>query len=327
MIEKTHNIHHEQNSTLNRFMNRMDRIKKQLPHYLLIGASGSGKTTLLENSKYNAVIIETSGNNTYPKKNIVAGIIVALSLSDIMDKQNSNHFVNTLLKQMLALKKKYGKDLPFYFTITKCDLIPGFLEFFGDYGTDELGQAWGVPLSLKEPDESFSDTFISRFNALISRLNKQLITRLYQEQNTQVKFLIKDFPLQLEKLKNEFVKILRILTQDNVFNLKSVYLTSATQQPMMQTSVTQTLSTNQLQNTLAILQKPVLPVQTYFVKQFLLQGLAPINQQKTLVQKHKMTYLLIISFMITGIVFYAKDSKLNNLKTIPTISSESINKE
>jgi type VI protein secretion system component VasK len=324
-------------------MNHMDRIKKHLPQYLLIGASGSGKTTLLKNSKikfifenktkgawttHNAIILDTSKDHIpHPRKNVMAGVILALSLSDIMDKQNSNRFVNALLKQMLALKKKYGNHLPFYFTITKCDLIPGFLEFFGDYGSDELGQAWGVPLSLKEQNESFSENFISRFNALISRLNKQLITRLYQEQNIQVKFLIKDFPLQLEKLKNEFAKLLRALTQNNiVFNLKSVYLTSATQQPVMQTPATQTLSTNQLHNTLAILQKPVLPSQTYFVKQFLLQGLAP-QEIVAHPQKRKMTYLLIISLMITGIVFYAKDAKLNNLKTITTISSESINKE
>lgn len=291
---------------------------------------------------HNAVIFDVPGNYithenkvvTAPKmwpaflktirkfrgKNAISGIIVALSLSEIMDKQNRHALLDTLKHRMLELQARFGKQLPFYFTITKCDLLPGFLEFFGDYGSDELGQAWGVPLAMKEQNESFSHAFVSRFNELISRLNKQLITRLYQERNPGSKFLVKDFPLQLEKVKKEFAELLKVLTsKKETFDFRGVYLTSATQQQYTDKSAdfTHVISTNQLQNTLTILQKPHLPVQTYFVKQFLLQGLAPMIHQKKMTVSHqrKIAYALIVSFIVTGIFFYTKDHQQISART------------
>lgn len=260
------------------------------------------------------------------KKNLT-GIIVALSLSDILDKQNVADFTETLKKRMQELQRKFGKQLPFYFTITKCDLLPGFLEFFSDYGSDELSQIWGVPLIVDEANDSVVNVFIARFNALISQLNKQLITRLHQEPNPHAKFFVKELPLQLEKLKNEFSEFLRVLTiKKEIFCLKGIYLTSALQESVRESPATQiqAISTDPLQNTLAILQKPIVPIQTYFIKQFL-QGLGPIVDPKMKLPKSRhriLVYAFIISFILIGLFFYGKDVDQNIVSATQSITPD-----
>ncbi len=242
----------------------------------------------------------------------LAGVVIALSLSEVMDKPNRDNMIHTLKNRIRELQEQFGKQLPFYFSITKCDLLPGFLEFFSDYGRDELGQAWGVPLFSRESGESLASVFVSRFNRLIQQLNKQLITRLYQEKNSGSQYFIKDFPLHLEKFKNEFYQILNLFNEEVCVN--GVYLTSATQEHVTAspTSATQDISSNPLQNALTILQSPIYPVQTYFVKQFFLQGLVPVHQtSRSFGKQGKVVYLLAVSFILLGAFFSVYSQKFS----------------
>jgi type VI protein secretion system component VasK len=154
-------------------------------------------------------------------------------------------------------------------------LLPGFVDFFNDSGSDELAQAWGITFPVLT-GESYADVCVNRFDALISRLNKQLIWRLHQERNNYARIYIKDFPLQIERLKEAFVDILSGITRSGEsLALKGLYLTSAMQNEMPEqvASYPKTVSADDFQRSMEIMNTFVLRKQAYFIKQFLLQGI------------------------------------------------------
>lgn len=211
----------------------------------------------------------------------LSGIIMTVSIAELMDKQKRIELAAHLKKRITELRERFGIALPFYVALTKCDLLPGFLDFFSDYTSDELSQAWGITLPFLAENESLAEAFSHRFNALIKRLNQQLILHMHQERSLYARIYIKDFPLQVERIKDACADLLKLLANvQDPFYLKGVYLTSA----MQDTSEKQTSNYPQLvladefQQALQIMRNPVMPTHAYFIKQFILQGLTSNEQ-------------------------------------------------
>jgi len=206
--------------------------------------------------------------------NTLNGIILTLPLSDLIDREKRQILENNLRANIVALRNKFGVNLPFYFVVTKCDLLPGFVDFFGDCGSDELSQAWGITIPNAE-QESITHVFTQRFNALIKRLNKQLIWRLHQERDFNQRVHIKNFPLQIEHLKEILLTLITSLSSHDNLCLHGAYLTSATQYPAHDNSNQHVhLSPTDSQHALQIMYHPTMPSRSYFIRQFITQGLA-----------------------------------------------------
>jgi type VI secretion system protein ImpL len=213
-------------------------------------------------------------------KQAVDGVIITLPLPELIAQQHhgKERILLEIKQRSAELREEFGNDLPFHLVITKCDLLPGFMEFFNDSGVDELSQAWGVTMPAKYNQENFVDIFVSRFNTLIKRLNKQLIWRLHQERNPVHRPQIKDFPLHVERLKESILSAVRTLEiSESQLNLQGIYLTSAMQFPM------EARTTNNLYevSTSLSLQSPQLirhvaaaPSKAYFIRQLFMRGLA-----------------------------------------------------
>ncbi len=215
---------------------------------------------------------------TCHQKNPIQGVVVALNLPEIFKfhRQQKTQVVHDLKKRLNELLEQFDKQLPIHLVITKCDLIPGFSEFFSEYSIDEITQSWGVTLPPRHMNESLLDAFTTRFNVLIKRLNKQLISRLHQERNTAAKPYIKDFPLHIERLKEGITQFIKALGLPQLA-LQGVYLTSGTQEiEKEQTTFTpfipgvQTGFDNQ---TLQIMSTPPMPARAYFIRQLILSQL------------------------------------------------------
>lgn len=208
-------------------------------------------------------------------KHALNGILISLSLTELVVTEDREQFIHDLKYSLQELRTRFGDHLPFYFIITKCDLLPGFLDFFNDYSYEELTQAWGVTFPASSSPESLIDTFVSRFNALIKRLNTHLIWRLHQERNPYTKFYIKDFPLQLERLKEAIADVIKTLSADIPFYLKGVYLTSATQEAVIDQMGThpELVPAKEFQQSFQIMHHPNIARHSYFIKQFILHGL------------------------------------------------------
>lgn len=205
------------------------------------------------------------------------GIILALPLPEIL-KNNAIHDKKSIImdmrNQIKELREKFGRTLPCYLVITKCDYLPGFLDYFGDSTNEEIIQHWGMTLPRLQPGEKLLELVSHHFNVLIKRLNKQLIWRLHQERNIHARSNIKDFPLHMERVKDASLQFLKtIMTSD--MNLKGIFLTSALQEENP-SSDHHTIDHSETQ-ALSLMQAPALPSRAYFVKQLILQGLVPIE--------------------------------------------------
>jgi type VI secretion system protein ImpL len=209
----------------------------------------------------------------YRGKKALTGVVLALPLPDLMSSQSKDRIFAELKYRIAELREQFGNHLPFYLTITKCDQIAGFTDFFSDSGSDELSQAWGVTLPTVKENENLGEVFTNRFNALIKRLNKQLIWRLHQERNPFTRPQIKDFPLQVERLKENVISTLKIIAPEAGFNLQGVYLTSSMQQVADEQQTTHLQAASMSTGALQIMRNPVMPSRAYFVRQLLLQAL------------------------------------------------------
>jgi type IV/VI secretion system ImpK/VasF family protein len=206
------------------------------------------------------------------------GVTLVMSYSEIMDNVHQYQLIEDLSQRIHDLTAKFGRDLPFNLVITKCDLIPGFMDFFSDFTNEELYQAWGATLPHPTAEQSLGELMNSRFNQMIKRLNNQLIYRLNQEKdfNFQSKISIQGFPLQVEQLKEELLKIIKgLVKRDHHFTLNGFYLTSATQTEVKEdtNNLPQVISSDKFLQSLKIMKAPAASVQSYFVKQLLLHGL------------------------------------------------------
>ncbi len=236
----------------------------------------------------------------------INGVIVALPLPDLINPETRELLIKNIQIQIAESREKFGDHVPFYFTITKCDLLPGFTEFFGDSASDEFWQAWGVTLPAHTQITALPELFSQRFNILIKRLNKQLIWRLHQERGSLTRVHVKDFPLHVERLKDTLIQVLQTLTKKNTaFNLVGVYLTSAIQPPAENN---QSQTTNESQTTLQIMHTPAWPSRSYFIRQLLLQGiLNTFGKSNKSWQERRLVYAICAGGIAFTIIFSGYD--------------------
>ena len=217
-------------------------------------------------------LIDLIKKNRQPRA--LGGVVIALNLPELLRKQclqQKKQILNEIKQCIVNLREQFGTQLPFYLVITKCDLLPGFLEYFSDCGGDELTQAWGITLPVLKSKDKIQDVFAHRFNALIKRINKQLLWRLHQERNPNARPFIKDFPLQVERLKEGITHFLKALQVPDL-RLQGVYLTSAIQSNQDDSGSQLPVTINASQ-ALQFTRYPVLAAKPYFVRQLILQGL------------------------------------------------------
>ena len=213
----------------------------QLPTVLIIGLSNSGKSQLLYNAplKYllrrkkpltikicdwwvskDTCFIDMPGRHfdnqpeTLAKENIIWQKVLKLlkkniqgHLKNILLTINQHELLTSDYSVLLLRLRQLNQQFPQATTtliLTQCDLINGFKEFFADLGIDELEQPWGIPL----PASCDQAEFIANFDALLKRLNQQVLFKLQHERNPHKRHRIKDFPLQLENIKLQIVNFL-----------------------------------------------------------------------------------------------------------------------
>jgi type VI secretion system protein ImpL len=212
-------------------------------------------------------------------KNSLQGVVIALNLPELLKEQTNTQIIPIiaeLKKRILECRNEFGNHLPFYLIVTKCDFLPGFCEFFSECSSEELAQAWGITLPPSNQHEKWSELFTHRFNALIKRLNKQLIWRLHQERDPAAKSSIKDFPLHVERLKENIAQFIKSLNIPDL-SWRGIYLTCG----MQDDSKKQLSYLPSLNHSLVALTTPVQP-RSCFVHQLIHHGLLSAERsQKT----------------------------------------------
>lgn len=247
-------------------------------------------------------------------KNPLEGIIIALPLPEIMKQGDPKKYqiqLRHLFLRIADIQETLNKPVPCYIAITKCDQLTGFSEFFAETSDEEIMQTWGVSLQKLGAHEKPYDALSSRFDMLIKKLNQQLLYRLHQERNPLARPYIKDFPLQVERLKEcalDFVK--RFSNTQLPFSLQGIYLTSALQvAPEVDNTVIE--AANSTERSLQLFKEPNAASRAYFIKHFLLHGLTHTSNDQLPAYAprwiRRSAYAASVSVITLAAIMFGKD--------------------
>lgn len=130
------------------------------------------------------------------------------------------------------ISQRLGADVPVYLVISKADSVLGFNEFFDQLSREESDQVLGVSFR-KNQDGTDVQVVRQEFEALMQRLNSQVVMRLHQERDHQRRGRILDFPLRLGHLAEHLGLFIELAFAGNRYQrasqLRGFYLTSAPQ--------------------------------------------------------------------------------------------------
>jgi len=163
----------------------------------------------------------------------VNGIILAISMEELARQSDVERERNaTAISQRIQeLYEHLGVRFPIYLMFTKCDLMAGFMEFFGDLDRHDRSQVWGFTYGMKDdPLERFGE----EFGALQSQLETRLIQRLQDERDVTRRELIYNFPSQVSASRQSIEEFLQRVFKPSRYTskqlLRGVYFTSGTQE-------------------------------------------------------------------------------------------------
>ena len=164
------------------------------------------------------------------------GVIVAVSVADLLGARE--HEIESMAKRVRErIDEVMGQlqmTMPIYLLFTKCDLVAGFSEFFGDLRKNERGQIWGFTWPLGQQLASPGGAFGERFDELVKVADQRKFRRLAGEQKLEVREQVFQFPQQFAGAKQNLADFIENLFSANVYqgapNFRGVYFTSGTQE-------------------------------------------------------------------------------------------------
>ena len=168
----------------------------------------------------------------------INGVLLTVNVQDLLQQtpaDRKEHAAKLRLR-LEELHTHLGVRPPVYVMVTKCDLIAGFNETFGELGKEERDQVWGFsfPYDPRGNDTPMQE-FGNEFAALETRLRNRLIDQVEAERDVLKRVAIFSFPQQFGGLKGLLGGFLEMvfdgggnLEQRSL--LRGVYFTSGTQE-------------------------------------------------------------------------------------------------
>jgi len=164
------------------------------------------------------------------------GLIVAVSVLDVIDANEMQ--LEAMGKKLRArideVMTKLGMVLPVYVIVTKCDLVAGFNEFFGDMRKSDRSQALGATIPLAADRRDPGGLFAREFDLIVQQLHARGMKRLAFERDRKAREAIYGFPLEFAGLRRNLTDLLGQVFLVNAFQgtptFRGFYFTSGTQE-------------------------------------------------------------------------------------------------
>ena len=163
-----------------------------------------------------------------PLNGVLVTIPTKILLSD--DEQDIESVAQSVRARLQDVHQTLHVDVPVYLVLSKADDLPGFEEFFDQLTREESDQVLGASF---RKDQSGADVVVlrSEFEALLHRLNSQLIMRMHQERDPRRRGRILDFPHQLGRIGERLCLFVDMAFTGNRYQrgsqLRGFYLTSS----------------------------------------------------------------------------------------------------
>ncbi len=173
------------------------------------------------------------------KKKPVNGVMIAINIDEVINSDKDQLFdhARNMRQRIDELIETLGVNFPVYFIFTKCDLVQGFVEYFGDFSETERSQIWGATFNSQQmfsqdPKGIFENEFKKLAKKLFEIRTIRLSSPLKREQRRKV-FL---FPFQFNKLQQKLTYLIGEVFQHNPYQdnplFRGFYFTSGTQEGM-----------------------------------------------------------------------------------------------
>ena len=162
----------------------------------------------------------------------VNGVLVAVPVHALLapGELHIEQLAATVRSRLQEVQRQLRVDVPVYLVLTCADAVPGFDEFFEQVSQEESEQVLGTTF---EHGRSGSDAGQLRqaFEALLERLNRQVLGRVHQERGIQRRGLVLEFPNQLGGLGHNLCLLAELAFSGNRYQrasqLRGYYLTRA----------------------------------------------------------------------------------------------------
>jgi type VI secretion system protein ImpL len=162
------------------------------------------------------------------------GVLVSIPVEQLQNESEVE--LEKLARQtrmrLQEIHQRLGVDVPVYLVLSKADKVQGFEEFFDQLSREESDQVLGASFR-KNQNPTDVQVIRNEFEALLHRLNSQVILRMHQERDTQRRGRILDFPHQLGLLGERLCLFIELAFSGNRYQrasqLRGFYLTSAPQ--------------------------------------------------------------------------------------------------
>lgn len=207
-----------------------------------------------------------------PRIRGIDSLVLVLNIQDLLAP--SGQELKDKLKPYEDLVKCIGHALkrpcPLYLIFSHTDKIAGFCDFFNKISKTERQQSWGCLLAPKSSATEKQKQLANKYDDLLQNLSSHLITRLHETRNHLKRYLIREFPLQLESIKQNVLYLCERLDECNAnIELRGFFLTSSRQKGAAVDNISKTVNHNY---ELAIpSQVPQAPKeQAYFIRDTLL---------------------------------------------------------
>ena len=166
----------------------------------------------------------------------INGVLVAISVQDLLlcSREERAAHARAIRARLLELHERLKVDFPVYAVFTKADLVAGFTEFFANLDSDKLQSVFGATFQTADKKLNLVADIPREFDALIERLNQNMLDRLQEEPNPANRVALYGFPAQMAALKRPVHDFLNAIFEPTRYhsnaNLRGFYFTSGTQE-------------------------------------------------------------------------------------------------
>ena len=176
----------------------------------------------------------------------IDAVVITVSAEDILNKPAAamEDLAITLRQGCDDMVRRLGIRFPIYLLFTKCDLMPGFQDFFGTMRSRDRAQVWGSTISRSMrkrfgPEQIFDQEF-DRLADVLSELRLQLLAN---EKDPMKQARLYAFPRHFAGLKEKFAAFVGTLLQATPYSerplFRGFYLTASAGGPETAAAVAQ----------------------------------------------------------------------------------------
>jgi intracellular multiplication protein IcmF len=170
---------------------------------------------------------------THRHKKPFDNILLTINLvAFIHDYDRYMQYLENLKKQLQTILMPYlSNETGLYIVFTHMDRVAGFCDFFSDFSSQHQTQALGYLLEDYSSKKKLIEQHEKKYDRLLSRLHENLVTLLHKTRNNLTRYLIREFPQQLESLRNMVRSSVSLTADIEASNLKvkGIFFTSACQ--------------------------------------------------------------------------------------------------